>query len=259
MIQPRIIPVLLIKNGMLYKGKSFGRYRYVGDPMNAIKIFNELEVDELIVIDIDATEKGRAIELDLVRGLAAEAFMPLAVGGGISSIAEARALLASGVEKIIVNTSAIKRPQLINELALEFGSQSIVACIDIKKTRFSNKKVVYSHCGKKKSRLLPVEWAVELERLGAGEIMVNSVDCDGSGAGYDVDILNAVCNEIKVPVIAAGGAGHFDDFKRAIDSGCSAAAAGSMFVFHGPRQAVLISYPYRELIDQTFPPIVNFN
>ena len=258
MSQPRIIPILLVRKGMLHKGEGFDNYKYIGDPLNAVKVFNELEVDELIVLDISAGTENRAIDAELVQRIAAEAFMPVAVGGGISSVSQARTLLAAGTEKVIVNSAAVREPSLITELANEFGSQSIVCCIDTKRSFFSNHARVRINCGSKKTNWEPLAWARMAESLGAGELMLNSIDNDGKQTGYDLETVEEVSANVSVPVIAAGGAANFTHMVEVIEKGAAAAAAGSMFVFHGKRRAVLISYVDRHLIDAKFPFTFNF-
>jgi cyclase len=239
----RIIPVLLIKNGGLVKSLKFKTFKYIGDPINAVKIFNEKEVDEIIILDIDATKDKRQPNLSLIKEIASEAFMPLAYGGGITNIDQVKEILFLGVEKVIFNKSTFINENLIRETATRFGSSSIVISIDVK-TNFFNKKYVYSDNGKKNTYLDVVEYAQRVEKLGAGEIFLNSIDRDGSYKGYDLDLIKKVSNSVGIPVIACGGASNENDLVSAInEGGASASAAGSLFVYNGVHRAVLINYP----------------
>jgi cyclase len=239
----RIIPVLLLKNGGLYKGVKFKDHKYVGDPINAVKIFNEKEVDELVFLDIDATNNNRQPNLGFLKDIASECFMPLAYGGGINSVDMIREILKAGIEKVIINTAAVKNPQLIADAAEYFGSSTIVASIDVKKF-FLGKPQVYINSGQEKTKLNHVEWAKKLESLGVGEIIINSIDQDGTLNGYDFELVKQVASAVSVPVIAAGGGRGLTDFADVcLSFGASAAAAGSSFVFHGKHRAVLITYP----------------
>jgi cyclase len=246
MFRPRVIPCLLLKNKGLVKTVKFKNPTYIGDPMNAIKIFNDLEADELVFLDITATNENRLLSLDLVERIAEEAFMPFAVGGGIKNLDEIKQILKTGAEKVIINTSSVTNPNLIREASDNFGNQSIIISIDVKKDIWKKNKV-YINSGKRNTQLDPVEHAKKMEQLGAGEIIINSIDKDGTMAGYDIDLIGKVSESVQVPVVALGGAGSLNDFKEAIVNGhASAVAAGSMFVFHGPRRAVLINYPEKE-------------
>lgn len=241
-MRPRIIPVLLLRGEGLVKGKKFRDYVYLGDPINAVHIFDEKEVDELIFLDITATREGRLPSLDYIAGIADECYMPFAVGGGIRSVEQMRAILQAGAEKVSINTAAVENPALISEAADRFGSQSVVVAIDVRKGWGSAYRV-YTHSGATKTALDPVQWAKDAAERGAGEILLTSIDHDGTMAGYDIALVQSVSREVTVPVIACGGAGTIDHFDEAFRHGASAAAAGSMFVFHGRRRAVLISYP----------------
>ncbi len=242
MIRPRVIPLLLLRGGGLWKGIRFRDHKYVGDPMNAVKVFNEKKVDEMFFIDIEATREGRTPDPTFVQKVADEAYMPFGIGGGVSTVEDMRLLLRHGAEKVLINTAAVENPDLISEAADVFGSQSVVVGIDYVRSRWRG-LVVVTHCGRKKTRRHPVEWAAEAVRRGAGEILLTSVDRDGSGAGYDLETIREVCNAVNVPVIACGGAGSYEDLHRAVLAGAAAAAAGSLFVFHGPHRSVLINYP----------------
>jgi cyclase len=239
----RIIPVLLIKDGGLVKSINFKNFTYIGDPINAVKIFNEKEVDEIVILDIDATREKRSPNFNLIKEIASEAFMPLAYGGGITNINEVKEVLFLGVEKIIFNKSALINENLIVETATRFGSSSTVVSIDVKANIF-NKQYVYSDNGKRNTKMNVVEYAKKIEKLGAGEIFLNSIDRDGTYKGYDIDLIKKVSSSVDIPVVACGGAKDEDDLVRAInEGGASASAAGSLFVYRGVHQAVLINYP----------------
>lgn len=243
MLLPRLIPCLLLEDGGLVKTVRFGSPKYVGDPVNAIKIFNDKRVDELIFLDISASRERRQPNYALVKDFASECFMPLAYGGGITTVDQAKKLVGLGVEKVIVNRSTTTRPGLVAELAAQLGSQSVVASIDVKKN-WLGKYRVYDSTARKVLDIDPVAHAERMVELGAGEIMVNSVERDGTQSGYDVDLVRGLTGRLRTPVIACGGAGTLDHVRSiVVDAGASAAAAGSMFVFQGPHRAVLISYP----------------
>ena len=238
----RIIPALLIQEGGLVKSVRFKDHKYVGDPINAVKIFNEKEVDEIVILDISATREKRPPDIRQVREIASEAFMPLGYGGGITTLDEIRELITAGVEKVILNTAAFANPSLIGEGAKYVGSQSIVVSIDVKKDIWGRYRV-YVENGSRNTGLDPVAYARQVEDAGAGEILLNSIENDGTFKGYDTLLLQQVSKAVSIPVVAIGGAGSADDFAAAIRHGASAAAAGSLFVFQGPHRAVLISYP----------------
>jgi cyclase len=238
----RVIPCLLLQDGGLVKTQGFRSPRYVGDPINAVRIFNDKYVDELVFLDIDASRNGAEPNYDLIQRIAGECFMPLCYGGGISTLEQARRIVAVGVEKIAVNSMAIDNPALLSAMSAELGASSVVAGIDVKRDLFGRERVF--HPGKRRlTRLDPVEHAKAMVRAGAGEIFLNSVDRDGKGTGFDNDLIARVSGAVNVPVIACGGAAGLDDMREAVQSGASAAAAGSMFVFYGPHRAVLINYP----------------
>ena len=238
----RVIPVLLLKDGGLVKSVKFKDFKYVGDPINAVKIFNEKEVDEIVILDIDATREGREPDLEKIKEIASEAFIPLAYGGGITRIEQIKELLFNGIEKVVLNQSALENPALITEAARQFGSQSVVVSIDVKKNLFGSYKV-YQHSRGKNTKKDPLEFAKEAIRLGAGEIFLNSVDLDGTQKGYDLTLVEKIAKEIEVPLIACGGASGVSNFREVIQAGSSACAAGSLFVFQGKHRAVLINYP----------------
>ena len=243
MIRPRVIPALLLKGQGLVNTIKFKDPMYLGDPINIVRIFNDKEVDELVLLDITATPENRGPRFELLKNITSEAFIPLAYGGGIRSMDDVRTLLSIGIEKLIMNTSAMENPSLIRETADHAGSQAVVASIDVKKGLIG-KYEVFTHCGQTKTGIDPVRHAVEMEKMGAGEIIINSIDLDGTMQGYDVDLVRKVADAVQVPVVACGGAGNLSHVSEVIKQGhASAAAAGSMFVFQGPLRGVLISYP----------------
>lgn len=246
----RVIPCLLIQNGKLVKTVNFKNPRYIGDPINAVKIFNDKEVDELIVLDITASLNGYEPNIDFIRDFASEAFMPFAYGGGVNSLKIAASLFRAGVEKVVVNSAAAKSPDLIKELSNHFGSQSIVVSIDAKKNLFGNYEL-FSHSATVRCKKPLIDFLQEIEMAGAGEIVVGSIDRDGTMEGYDNKLIKLVSDNVKIPVIAVGGAGKIEHFNTAFKTGgASAVAAGSFFIYHGKHKAVLISYPEREIIDR---------
>ena len=249
MARVRVIPVLLIHKGGLYKTVQFDNPQYVRDPINAVKIFNEKEIDEIVVLDIDASRQGKGPNFDQVAGIASEAFVPLAYGGGISTVDEAKRLFFLGVEKIILNTSAFTNPGLIAEIANRVGSQSVVVSIDYKHNLFG-KPVVYTLNGRNSTRLDPVTYAKKMVDLGAGEIILNCIERDGTYRGYDVNTIEKVSSSIPVPLVALGGASSVQDLRSAIVAGASAVAAGSMFIFQRPHNAVLINYPNQSVLER---------
>jgi len=252
MFRPRIIPVLLLKGKGLVKTVRFKDPRYIGDPINAVRIFNDLEADELVFLDITASRENRCVSLDLVRQIGDETFMPFAVGGGITGSDQMERLFKAGAEKVAINTGAVENPRLIEEAAENFGSQSIIVSIDVKQTLFKGQKV-FVRDGREKTGLDPVVWARQAAHLGAGEIMIHSMDRDGTMTGYDLDLVRRVSDAVPVPVIACGGAGSLEDFRQGFDrGGAHALAAGSLFVYHGPRKAVLVNYPSRTEISELF-------
>ena len=240
-MKQRVIPVLLLHKGGLYKSLKFGKYTYIGDPINAVRIFNDKEVDELVILDIDASKHKRGPETEQIAEIVSEAFMPVAYGGGISNINHAATLFYNGVEKVILNSVILTNPTLVSEIANRYGNQSVIASIDYKSKLLSGNKI-YSHAEIKHKHNSIIEYAKMCEDLGAGEIMLTSVSRDGTYQGYDLPVLKQVADAVSVPVIVCGGAGSKSDFEQAIEHNASAMAAGSMFVFQRPNQAVLISY-----------------
>lgn len=239
MYRNRVIPCLTIIDKGLVKTEKFKKAKYVGDPVNAVKIFNEKEVDELIILDISATKEGRGPDFDLIEDIASECFMPICYGGGIRNIDDVKKLFSLGIEKISINTSLVSNIKLVKEVAKIYGSQAVVASIDCKKKFFKGYKVISN------SDVVEVElldWVKEIEQAGAGEILLTSIDNDGVKCGYDLDLISLVSRSVNIPVISCGGANNVNDMKDALAAGASAVAAGSMFVFHGKHRAVLISY-----------------
>jgi cyclase len=233
----------LLKGQGLVKTINFDNPKYIGDPINAVRIFNEKEVHELVFLDITASTEKRSPRLDYISDIASECFMPLGYGGGIRTVIQAEDIFNRGVEKVVINSCAVENPSFIHELADLFGSQSIVVSIDVKKN-YLGRYETYIYSGKTKTAWDPVKWAQEAEKLGAGEIFLNSIDQDGIMKGYDIPLIKSVSASVSIPIVACGGAGTVDDFSRAVhDGGASAIAAGSMFVYYGKHRAVLINFP----------------
>ena len=244
MLRPRIIPCLLVKNGGLVKTEKFARPKYVGDPINAVKIFNEKEVDEIIVVDIDATVLNREPDYKLIRNLAAECRMPLCYGGGVKSVDQVERIISLGVEKVAISSAVVSDPEIVAKAAEVVGGQSVVVVMDVKKSRFRSKYELWTHNASKSTGLCPIEFARKIEELGAGEVVVNSIDRDGVMKGYDIDLVAEIREAISLPMTVLGGAGSLEDIGGLIESfGIIGAAAGSLFVFKGAYRAVLISYP----------------
>jgi cyclase len=238
----RVIPVLLLHKGGLVKSRRFKDYKYVGDPINAVRIFNEKEVDEICILDITASKQNRAPDQEHIAEIVSEAFMPLSYGGGITTFEQAEKLFYNGVEKVVLNRSAVQRPELIRQISDVYGRQSVLVSIDYKSS-WRGKASAYTLNGEEKTGRDPVELAKEAEEHGAGEILLNSIDRDGTYEGFDLKMIEKVSSSVELPVIACGGASSVADMRKAVDAGASAVAAGSMFVFQRPHNAVLISYP----------------
>jgi imidazole glycerol-phosphate synthase subunit HisF len=242
-ILTRLIPCLLLRGNGLVKTKKFKDSVYVGDPVNAVRIFSEKEVDELVILDIDATREGREPNYELIAEIAGECFMPIAYGGGISTVAQARKLIRCGIEKVVINSASVDSTGFIREIADVFGSQAVVGSIDARKTLFGGHRV-FVKSGTIETKLKPEDHAAALVQAGVGEILLNSIDCDGQMQGYDIELIKKVSARVNVPVVACGGAGTLDHMRSAMSQGgASAVAAGSMFVFYGKHRAVLINYP----------------
>ena len=249
MLRPRIIPFLMIHNGGLVKTQSFTNPKYIGDPLNAVKIFNEKQADELIVVDIDATARGREPDFNLIAKLAKECRMPLCYGGGINSAEQALKIIDMGVEKVAVSSAAVDNPKLITQIADAVGSQSVVAVLDVRKKRgfFSKGYEVVTHNAQKIIGQNYLEIACQLQEAGAGELVINSVDRDGSMEGYDLPLVREIHHAIRIPMTVLGGAGSNEHIKKIfLQLGIVGAAAGSLFLFKGKFRAVLINYPTPE-------------
>lgn len=250
MLIPRVMPCLLLKDGSLVKTVKFKDPAYIGDPINAVRIYNEKEVDELIFLDITATLEKREPPYKALSEIASECFMPVTYGGGVKNIEMIRQILTLGIEKISINSQAVENPNFVREATERFGGSTIVVSIDVRKKLFGKYEVCI-HGGKKTTGLDPVYFAQEVEKMGAGEILLTAIDHDGTQEGYDIDLIKSVTNAVGIPVIACGGAGKVDDFRLAVkEAGASACAAGSMVVYFGRNRAVLINFPERKKLDE---------
>ena len=246
MLRPRVLPALLLQGGRLVKTVRFRKPRYVGDPINAVRIFNEKEVDELIVIDIDAGRAGVSIPLKLITRIAGECFMPMTYGGGIRTLDQIAEIMAAGVEKVSINRAAVTDRGFVARAAKRFGSQSIVVSIDVRRRLFGQYEICVDG-GRRRAGLEPVSLALELESEGAGEILLTSINQEGTMTGYDVDLVRRVASAVSIPVIACGGAGSIDDVIGVVcDAGAAAAAVGSMAVYQGRNRGILIGFPTRK-------------
>jgi cyclase len=253
MLRPRIIPCLLVKNNGLVKTVRFDRPKYVGDPLNAVRIFNEKEVDELMFVDIDATMQRREPNYKLIANLAAECRMPLCYGGGVTTPEQVQRIISLGVEKVALSAAAVANPTLISKAAQWVGSQSVVVVMDVKKIGLLRRYEVFTHNGTKASGLDPATWAKKVEELGAGEVVLNSIDHDGEMKSYDLTLVERVRQVTTLPMTVLGGAGSLSDVEALVRRfGTIGAAAGSLFVFKGKYKAVLISYPSRDEKDALF-------
>lgn len=245
MFRPRVIPCLLLKGKGLVKTIKFRDPTYIGDPINAVKILNDKEVDELIFLDITATKNGTRPQFNLIHDIATECFMPFGYGGGIKNIDDAKKILKQGAEKIIIN-SISSDTKFIRDLSEIIGSQSLVVSLDIKKNR-KGQYQVYTHSGTKNTKISPLDYAMKMEEFGVGELFINSIDRDGMMNGYDIELINKINKLVSIPIVACGGAGSMQHFKEVVDqTGISAVSAGSLFVYHGPHRAVLINYPSQD-------------
>lgn len=243
MIRSRVIPCLLLRGHGLVKTRKFKDPVYVGDPVNAVRIFSEKEVDELVILDIDASLEGREPNYELIAEIAGECFMPVAYGGGVRSLAQARRLIRCGIEKVVINSASVESTDFIRSIADVFGSQAVVGSIDARRGLLGDYRVSVKS-GKVETKLKPEEHAATLVEAGVGEIFLNSIDRDGSMEGYDLTLIKRVTTRVNVPVVACGGAGTVEHLRDGLRlGGASAVAAGSMFVFHGKHRAVLINYP----------------
>lgn len=252
MFRPRVMPVLLLKNRGLVKTERFKNERYIGDPINAVRIFNDSKADELIFLDILASKENRTISKEFVEDVGSEANMPFSVGGGIRTLEDIGRLTSAGAEKVVICTSAVQNPDFINQASRTFGTSTISVCMDVKNS-FLRGNRVWTHGGSKVTGYNPIEFAKIMEDKGAGELIVQSIDSDGSMNGYDIQLLKEVSEAVSIPVVALGGAGSMNDFKMACEEGfASSVSAGSFFVFHGVKRGVLINYPSQTEIRAIF-------
>ncbi|MEW5984363.1 MAG: AglZ/HisF2 family acetamidino modification protein [Acidobacteriota bacterium] len=254
MLRTRVMPCLLLERGRLVKTVMFQQPSYVGDPINAVRIFNDKEVDDLLLLDIGASEHGLPIALDLIERIASECFMPITYGGGIRTTEQIRAVLAVGVEKVALNRMAFDNPSLVTLAAEQFGSQSIVVSMDVRQSLLRGHEV-YVDRGRRATGADPAAYAARMQRLGAGEILLNSITRDGTMKGYDVHLIQKVSKAITLPLIVCGGAGRVEHFADAVAHGATAVAAGSMVVYQGPQRGVLISFPPREELVRAILPV----
>ena len=238
---PRVIPVLTISDGYLVKPVKFGKSKYIGDPVNAVKIFNEKRVDELFICDIDASAKGTPIDFALIEEIATEAFMPVGYGGGIADVASAERIVGLGIEKVVLGSALLRRPGLVTDVAASLGASSTVVSVDYRK-KLTGYDTMAVH-GTKSLGMSPVDLARRAEELGAGEILLSSIDRECTFSGYDMKQIAAVASAVDIPVVALGGARGVDDFREGLAAGASGVAAGSAFVLNGKHRAVLITYP----------------
>ena len=252
MLRPRIIPSLLVHDKGLVKTVKFKNPKYVGDPINAVKIFNEKEVDELAIFDIDATVLGREPDYGLIEKLANQSRMPICYGGGVKTAEQAQKIFGLGIEKIALSSSVINDPKLISEISERVGSQSVIVVMDIKKKLLGGYEI-YTHNGKKSTGIDPVSFATKVQEFGAGEIIINSIDQDGMMKGFDMNLISKIREVVNIPVTVLGGAGNINDIKKIIQKyGIIGVAAGSLFVFKGKYKAVLINYPDRNIKEQIY-------
>ena len=249
MFRPRVIPVLLLNHDHLVKSICFRDYRYIGDPLNAVRIFNELEADELTFLDISATRNNRLISLDLIRDIGEEANMPFNVGGGISQITQIKDVIGAGAEKVIIGSYAVSNPDFIAKASNEFGSSTITVCMDVKK-KFFGREQVWTINGTRPSGIDPLEFARLMEKNGAGEVIVQSISRDGKMNGYDTSLIKRIATNINIPTVALGGAGSLDDLKKVYAHAyATGLAAGSIFVYYDKKKGVLINYPEKKNIN----------
>ena len=247
MLRPRVIPCLLLQGGGLVKTVRFRKPTYIGDPINAIRIFNERMVDELILLDITATLESREPPLSTIEAVASECFMPLTYGGGVTRLAKIERILSLGVEKVAINSKLVEDPEFMRQAATEFGSQSVIASLDVRRRAWGQR--VVTHGGRRAHRADPVEMARRHEEVGAGELLLTDADRDGTMSGYNLDLIERVTEALGIPTMAAGGAGSLEDLKAAVDAGAAAAVAGSLFVYHGRHRGVLINYPTQQELE----------
>ena len=243
MIRTRVIPILLLRNESLVKTRRFRNFDYIGDPANTVRIFNELEVDELIFLDINASSGGHQPNLKILKEIASECFMPLGYGGGINSLDQAKQVFDTGFEKISINTAAGSNPALIEELSSHYGSQAVIVSIDVKKD-FFGKQSVWTSSGKRNLNHDPVSWAQKVEMLGAGEILLTSIEREGTWSGFDIELVRRVTDAVSIPVIAHGGAGGVEDLRDVVINGnATAVGVGSLVVYQKEGMGVLVNFP----------------
>ena len=249
MLKTRVLPCLLLQGTGLVKTVQFRNPVYIGDPINTVRIFNTKQVDELVLLDISATKENRKPQVDLIGKIAEECLMPLTVGGGIRSLDDIRELFNAGVEKVVINSYAVTNPLFVKKAANQFGSQAIVISIDVRR-HHDGSWGVFTKGGSFPTGIDPADLAVQMESVGAGEILLTSIDYDGTMRGYDIEVIKYVSDAVSIPIIACGGAGSLEDFERAVkEGGACAVAAGSFFVFHGRRKAVLINFPTKSELE----------
>ena len=252
MLSVRVMPCLLLRRRGLVKTVKFKDAAYVGDPINTVRIFNEMEVDELVFLDINASPENKVPQFNLVEEIANECFMPFAYGGGLRNVEDIQRLFELGAEKAVLNTAAFKNPALVTEAARRFGSQSVIVSIDARRNLFGRPQV-HINGGRENTKLDPADYARRMVQAGAGEILITSIDRDGTFTGYDLELTSRVADAVNVPVIACGGAGSLPDLQKAVLEGHAAAvAAGSLFVYQGPHRAVLVNYPKPEKLGTLF-------
>ena len=245
----RVIPVLTLQNEKLVKTVRFKKPSYIGDPINAVKIFNDKEVDEIVILDISATSENRFPNYERIEEIASEAFMPLAYGGGINNFEQIEQLFKLGIEKIVINSAIENNLNLIKQVAKRYGSQSIIVAVDVKKSVFG-KLAAYKKSGSTKIKTKLLNYITEIEQAGAGEIFLTAIDQDGTFKGYDLELIKLISNHCTIPVVACGGASDTRNFKSAIDAGASAVAAGSLFVYSSSNKGVLINYPNQNILKE---------
>ena len=250
MLRTRVIPCLLLRGTTLVKTVKFNKFEYIGDPLNTCRIFNELEVDEMTILDITASRENRGPDFKILEKLVSECFMPLSYGGGITSFEQAEKLFSIGFEKVVINSALFKTPELITQISSRYGSQSIIVSIDVSKS-FLWGYEVYSHSGTKKQPVSLSEWTKKIEEMGAGEILLTSIDREGTWNGFDIALVKAVADSVRIPLIAHGGAGSINHIGEAIKSGnASAVGLGSMVVFQNKGMGVLVNFPDRKKLEE---------
>ncbi len=250
MLRTRVIPCLLLKGEALVKTVRFKRSNYIGDPVNTVRIFNELEVDELSILDIDASVKSCGPNFELLQSIANECFMPLSYGGGITTMADAERLFKMGFEKVMINSAVYSKPELVIEISEKFGSQAVIVGMDVKK-RFFGGYALYSHSGRKKHSINPIDWAIKVQQLGAGEILLTSIDKEGTWSGFDTELVRQICSAVNIPVIANGGAKDISSIKEIVKgTAVSAVALGSMVVYQSKGMGVLVNFPDKNELEK---------